>query len=344
MKIALTGDVMLGRLVDQEVVCDTSIAPEAIWGDVLPLFLSADCRLINLECVISTRGQPWNPMLKAFHFRANPRAIEILQAARVDGATLANNHVLDYGPEALLDCLAFLDQANIQHTGAGAQMDEALKPAFIECSQGRIAVVALTDNEPDWEATQSQPGVNYVGYDAQGLLSPYMDRIAEVIQLARQHASFVIISAHIGPNWGEPSPSMRKLAHQLLDLGGDLYWGHSNHTPQGIEIYKEKVILYSTGDFVDDYAVDPDERNDLSFLYSVEENLGRVDRIQLYPVRIENFQVHRATGSDLAFLQHSLPTKCVSFNTDVTFQDGIGTIAISKKERALSMETPPAGV
>ena len=122
---------------------------------------------------------------------------------------------------------------------------------------------------------------------------------------------------------------MRKLAHQLLDLGGDFYWGHSNHTPQGIEIYKGKVILYSTGDFVDDYAVDPDERNDLSFLFQIEENLGRVDRIQLYPVRIENFQVHRATGSDLTFLQHALREKCRAFGTDVSFQDGIGTITVT---------------
>jgi poly-gamma-glutamate synthesis protein (capsule biosynthesis protein) len=268
-------------------------------------------------------------MLKPFHFRAHPRAIEILQAARVDCVTLANNHVLDYGPEALLDCLHFLDQANIQHTGAGAQMDEALAPAFLECSHGQIAVIALTDNEPDWEATQSQPGVNYADYDTQGLLPAYRARIADIIRHARLKASFVIISAHIGPNWGAPSPAMRRLAYELLDLGGDLYWGHSNHTPQGIEIYKRKVILYSTGDFVDDYAVDPDERNDLSFLFSVEQNSGRVDRIQVYPVRIENFQVHRATGPDLTFLQHSFREKCRACNTEVIFQEGIGTIAVT---------------
>jgi poly-gamma-glutamate capsule biosynthesis protein CapA/YwtB (metallophosphatase superfamily) len=329
MKIAITGDVMLGRLVNRHVVSKPSLAPETIWGDTLPLFIAADCRLINLECVISTRGRPWNPMLKPFHFRANPRAIEILQSARVDCATLANNHVLDYGPEALLDCLNFLDQANIPHAGAGAHLEGALAPAFLECSHGRIAVIALTDNEPEWEATPSQPGVNYVGYDTRGLLSPYRDRIADVIRHARQHTSFVIISAHIGANWGAPSPAMRRLAYQLLDLGGDLYWGHSNHTPQGIEIYKGKVILYSTGDFVDDYAIDPDERNDLSFLFSVEENSGRVDRVQLYPVRIKNCQVHRAIGPDITWLQHSLQAKCHAFHTDVIFQDGLGTIALT---------------
>ena len=135
---------MLGRLVNHHVVCNPFLAPETIWGDTLPLFLAADCRLINLECVISTRGQPWNPLSKPFHFRAHPRALEILKAAQVDGATLANNHVLDYGPEALLDCLNLLDQAHIQHAGAGAHADEAMAPAFLESPHGRIAVVALT--------------------------------------------------------------------------------------------------------------------------------------------------------------------------------------------------------
>jgi poly-gamma-glutamate capsule biosynthesis protein CapA/YwtB (metallophosphatase superfamily) len=329
MRIVLTGDVMLGRLVNQHMVSNASMTPETVWGNVLPLLLSADCRFINLECVISTRGQPWRPLVKPFHFRANPRATDILQAARVNCATLANNHVLDYGPEALLDCLEHLDHANIQHAGAGAQLDAALAPAYLDLPHGHIAVLALTDNEPDWAATPSRPGVNYVDYDSRGLLSPYRERMTDIIRLARQQASFVIISAHIGPNWGAPSPAMRSLAHELLDLGGDLYWGHSNHTPQGIELYKEKVILYSTGDFVDDYTIDPDERNDLSFLFNVEENSGRVDRIQLYPVRIENCQIHRAIGPDITWLQHSLQEKCHAFHTDVIFQDGIGTITVT---------------
>ncbi|GJL59970.1 MAG: putative polyglutamine synthesis accessory protein [Nitrospirales bacterium] len=329
MKIALTGDVMLGRLVDKRMVRNLSLAPETIWGDTVPLFRSADCRLINLECVISSRGQPWKPKMKAFHFRANRHAIGILHAARVNCATLANKHVLDFGPEALPDCLNLLDQAGIQHTGAGSHLEEALAPAFLDVPQGRIAVIALTDNEPEWEATESQPGVNYVDWDSEGLRSSYRKRIAGVIDHARRHASFVIISAHIGPTWGAPYRGMRTLAHQLLDLGGDCYWGHSNHTPQGIELYQGKVIVYSSGDFVDDYAVDPDERNDLSFLFNVEGQGGKVERLRLFPVRIENFQVHRATGSDVTWLQHSIQTKCRALHTDVSFQDGIGTLTVT---------------
>src|SRR5438105_554026 len=108
MKLALTGDVMLGRLVDRYVIQDVGAPPARIWGDVLPLLLAVDVRLANLECVISTSGQEWHPQTKAFHFRASPKAIDFLKAARIDCVTLANNHVLDYGEDALEECLALL--------------------------------------------------------------------------------------------------------------------------------------------------------------------------------------------------------------------------------------------
>jgi len=162
MKVALTGDVMLGRLVDQNVIRDKKQSPASLWGDVLPVFLSADLRLINLECVISTKGQKWNPEMKPFHFRAHPRALEFLQAARVDGVTLANNHVLDFGSDALGDCLDLLNHAHIPHAGAG-ELTQAAAAMFLPSPNGPIAVLALTDNEPSWEATDNQLGVNYVG-------------------------------------------------------------------------------------------------------------------------------------------------------------------------------------
>src|SRR5829696_8918223 len=131
MRIALTGDVMLGRMVDHYVIRDRSIPPFYVWGDVLPTMLEADLRLANLECVISTLGERWRPRSKAFHFRAHPRAVEFLRAAGIDCVGLANNHTLDYGPEALEECLALLDGAGILHTGAGRNLREALEPAIL---------------------------------------------------------------------------------------------------------------------------------------------------------------------------------------------------------------------
>jgi poly-gamma-glutamate synthesis protein (capsule biosynthesis protein) len=328
MKVALTGDVMLGRLVDQRVIQNRSVRPEVLWGDVLPVMLAADCRLVNLECVISGQGAEWRPSNKTFHFRASPRAVEFLQAAKVDGVTLANNHVLDYGPDALLDCLSLLDRSGIKRTGAGATLKEALVPALLKLSQGSIAVVALTDNEPEWEATKTTPGVNYVAYGERGLREPYWSRMAEALLTARKQADLVLVSAHVGPNWGAPSRAIQALAHDLIDMGADLYWGHSNHTPQGIELYKGKAILYSTGDFVDDYAVDKDERNDLSFLFMLEVERGRIVRIRLYSTCIEDLGVRSAKEEERKFLTRTMLAKCKAFGTVMRVEGELGAINV----------------
>lgn len=329
MQIALTGDVMLGRLVDQYVIRNQSIGPDKIWSDVLPLMLKADRRLINLECVISSRGREWKPDSKAFHFRAHPRAIDFLRAAKIDCVTLANNHVLDYGTDALLECLALLDRAGIKRTGAGASLLEAVTPIIVDLPQGRLGVVSLTDNEPEWEAGEKKPGTYYVAYDAKGLAEPYRSRLAQVLKQVRRQTDLVMVSAHVGPNWGPPSAAMRALAHQTIDFGADLYWGHSNHTPQGIELYKGKAILYSTGDFIDDYAVDSAERNDLSFLFLLEFERGRIAHIVLHPVRIEDLYVRLAKDEEVTFLQKTMQAKCAAFSTRALFHDGVGMLDVT---------------
>jgi len=328
MKIALTGDVMLGRLVDRYIIQNRSVRPEALWGDVLPVMSSADCRLMNLECVISSQGEEWHPTTKAFHFRAQPRALEFLQAAKIDGVTLANNHVLDFGADALLDCLTLLDRVGIKRTGAGATLEEALAPALFSLPEGRVAVVALTDNEPEWEATGTQSGVNYAEYNERGLMEPYRSRMVQVLSSARRQAELVIVSAHVGPNWGAPSPAIQALAHDLLDMGVDLYWGHSNHTPQGIELYKGKAILYSTGDFIDDYMVDKEERNDLSFLFMLDVEKSRIARITLHPTRIEDLGVRRANEHEWQCLTRTMQAKCKAFGTMISIEGHVATVSM----------------
>jgi poly-gamma-glutamate synthesis protein (capsule biosynthesis protein) len=329
MNIALTGDVMLGRFVDDSVIRDAALPPHAVWGNVLPLLSRADLRLCNLECVISRKGEPWHPESKAFHFRAHPRAIDVLTSARIDGVTLANNHSLDYGADALSECLALLDRADIRPVGAGMNLEAALTPVVFQATSPRVAVIAMTDNEPEWEATPGGTGVNYVDYNSHGMMEPYRSRMKEAISESRRRADFVIVSAHVGPNWGAPSPAWQALAHDLLDLGADLYWGHSNHTPQGIEIDHGKVILYSTGDFIDDYAVDPAERNDLSFLFVLELEQGHARAVRLSPVAIESCRVRLAEGRERPWLDTQMRAKCAAFRTRIEYQDGHGMVRIS---------------
>src|ERR687893_1401826 len=154
--LSLTGDVMLGRGVNEAL---RAAPPEEPWGDVLPLLLSADLRIVNLECAITEHKRPWSRTPKVFHFRADPLAVEVLRAARVDACSLANNHTLDFEEEGLLDTLAHLETAGIRYAGAGRDGEEAARPALLE---GRVALVAFTDNEPPFAARPDKPGTNYL--------------------------------------------------------------------------------------------------------------------------------------------------------------------------------------
>ena len=160
--LALTGDVMLGRLVNERI---KDMQPEEAWGDVLPYLAQADLRIVNLECALTNHLQQWTRTEKMFHFRADPEAVRVLQAAHIDACALANNHTLDYEEQGLLDTLRVLDASGIRHAGAGANDKEAAAPAVIEVegsSSCRVALLSYTDNEPDFAATAKHPGTNYL--------------------------------------------------------------------------------------------------------------------------------------------------------------------------------------
>ena len=173
-----------------------------------------------------------------------------------------------------------------------------------------------------------KPGVNFVAYGAHGLKEPYRSRMAEALASARKQADLVLVSAHVGPNWGAPSRAIQALAHELVDMGADLYWGHSNHTPQGVELYKGRAILYSTGDFVDDYYIDRVERNDLSFLFVLELEQAHVARIRLYPTCIEDLRVRLADEQEQKFLTRTMGAKCRAFGTVIKVDGRVATISV----------------
>jgi poly-gamma-glutamate synthesis protein (capsule biosynthesis protein) len=315
MRIALLGDVMLGRRVSEAIEAH---GPAYVWGDTLPVLESADLRIANLECAISERGRPER---KVYTFRASLAAARALVAAGIDCVSLANNHVLDYGEDALADTLRALDEANVAHTGAGMDLDEAARPAFLERAGLRVAVAALTDNMPSWAARADRPGVHHVplwsmpervhSFRRKPLLGPVFDAAAELraalrsrgirkqLQrtLAATHgADFVVLSCHAGPNYCErPLPSFRRFARAALRGGAHVVHGHSAHLVQGIERIADRPALYDTGNFVDDYKVRP-ERNDRSFLFllDVDAATRRATRITCVPVVIERPRVRLA--------------------------------------------------
>jgi poly-gamma-glutamate capsule biosynthesis protein CapA/YwtB (metallophosphatase superfamily) len=289
MRILLAGDVMLGRRVNEEL---KHVDPAYVWGDTLPLFRTADIRACNLECVLSNRGRPWSATPKVFHFRSDAKNVEVLNRAGIGLVSLANNHVLDYEYDALLDMFAILERSGIRWAGAGRNRSEARRPAVLECEGVRVAMIACTDNEPGWEATAGRPGTFYAPPDPAEARA--QDLLRSVAEASRMY-ELVMVSLHWGPNWGYWPPQEHiAFGRALVDSGAGLVFGHSPHVFRGIEMYRGKPIFYSAGNFVDDYAVDEIERNDESFVFVLDAEGGAVREITLYPTVIRRLQARRA--------------------------------------------------
>ncbi|MGC2459315.1 MAG: CapA family protein [Gallionellaceae bacterium] len=320
LTLAFTGDVMLGRLVNDRL---KHMQPEQVWGDVLPHLAQADLRIVNLECALTPHLRPWTRTRKMFHFRADPEAVRVLQGARIDACALANNHILDYEEQGLRDTLRTLDAAGIRHAGAGTSSGQAAAPAMLEvpgAAPCRVALLSFTDNEPDFAATADHPGTNYLEVSPQ---EATLTRITDGIAQARaQGAALVVFSNHWGANWVErPSPEFRSFARRVIELGADICHGHSAHICQGIEIYRGKPILYDTGNFIDDYAVDPLLRNDRSCLFTLMFEQGKLCRIELLPVSLSVAHVELARGKEFEAISARMETLCAEFGTKLMRRD-----------------------
>ncbi|MFB6280732.1 MAG: CapA family protein [Haloferacaceae archaeon] len=325
VRLGLTGDVMLGRTVDER---QRRRAPADVWGDMLDRLRSLDGLLVNLECALSTRGERWTRTDRPFHFRADPSwAVPALGAAGVDCCALANNHVLDFGEVALRDTLDALDRAGIAHAGAGLDRDGALDPARFRAGGLDVAVVSFTDNTPEYAAGEGTPGTARVEMDPDD--GRTRDRVGEALARARTgDPDLLVASLHWGPNMVvDPPPEFEAFGRWLVDRGVDLVHGHSAHVFQGIEVYDGVPIVYDAGDFVDDYAVDPDLRNDRSFLFAAAADADGVSRLRLVPVVIEGCRVREATGGAARWCRERMRARSERFGTDAAFErEGAGLV------------------
>jgi poly-gamma-glutamate capsule biosynthesis protein CapA/YwtB (metallophosphatase superfamily) len=327
-QLLLLGDCMLGRLVNEMLASEP---PEYPWGDTLPILHSADWRLCNLECVISDRGTPWSVYPKTFHFRSAAKNIAVLAAARMSAVSLANNHVLDYGYDALFEMLEILDRTGILHSGAGANLEQASRLATAQACGRKIGLLAFTDNEPEWEATEDWPGVFYVPADLEDVRTKHL---LQDIREHRKSVDLLIVSAHWGSNWGYTPPQEHVLlAQALIDAGADVVFGHSSHVFRGIAFHKWRPILYGAGNFVDDYAVDKIERNDRSFIYWIETEDRIPRRLQLYPTIIRRCRAERAQGIHELLIADKMKKLCVDLNTSAKWNQTLKCLEVESPAR-----------
>jgi poly-gamma-glutamate capsule biosynthesis protein CapA/YwtB (metallophosphatase superfamily) len=308
--VALAGDTMLGRGVARTLA--TTPPAALIAPEIVSALSQADLVVLNLECCISERGRPWEVPGKPFFFRAPPRAVELLVLLGTDCVTLANNHALDYGVDALADTLDHLHAAGIATVGAGADLDQARRPAILAAGGVRVAVLGVTDHPADFAAGPDRPGVAYAALDRQ-----VPDWLPQAVRDAGASVDAVLVTPHWGPNMTTaPVGHVRRAAAALVDAGATLVAGHSAHVPHGVA----GRILYDLGDFLDDYRVDRRLRNDLGLLFVVTLDARGPVRLEALPLKLEYCHTRLATGEDAAWIRHRFRAACATLGTTVEDQ------------------------
>jgi poly-gamma-glutamate capsule biosynthesis protein CapA/YwtB (metallophosphatase superfamily) len=310
VRLALAGDTMLGRKVAEAL---RGSRPERLVAEeVVAVAREADLFLLNLECCISERGSPWPDPVKPFFFRAPPAATELLVHLGVDCVTLANNHALDFGADALLDTFEHLRGAGIAWVGAGSDVEAARAPVVLTSDGFRLGVVAASDHPDDYAAGPGQPGIAYADL-RRGVPDWLRSAVRDL------GADAVLVTPHWGPNMSPgPVRHVREAAAALVEAGETLVAGHSAHVFQGVRAR----VLYDLGDFLDDYAVDPLLRNDLGLLFLIDLDERGPVRLEAVPLRLDYCYTRLAEGDDVAWIQRRFTEACAELGTPVMEEDG----------------------
>lgn len=297
-----------------------------IWGDALERMKEADARIINLETSITKSN---NYIDKGINYRMHPENIPCLTVAEIDCCVLANNHVLDWGKEGLLETIATLEKVGIQYAGAGPDMEHAKAPSILRFEgKGKVLVFSYGITSSgiafNWKATKNKPGINLLD----DLSIETVKQIAQEITKYKQPNDVVVASIHWGGNWGyDIPPSHIEFAHNLIDHASvDIIHGHSSHHLLGIEVYNHKAIIYGCGDFLNDYeGIRGHEsyKAHLGLLYfiSVDTANGHLVSLQMDPMENKKFQIVRPNKKDRFWLQMILNREGEQFNTKVQWMD-----------------------
>jgi poly-gamma-glutamate synthesis protein (capsule biosynthesis protein) len=371
VRLFLCGDVMTGRGIDQILPnpCDPQIhedyvqsavdyvhlaerahgpirrpvASAYIWGDALEEFerVGPDARIINLETSI-TRSDDYLP--KGINYRMSPENAGCLTAAGIDCCGLANNHVLDWGRAGLIDTLTTLEKLQIKTAGAGRDLAAARTPAILDIAENRRVIVcawaSVTSGTPSvWSAKPDVPGVNVLT----ALSDANAELIADQVAKIRRPGDIVVVSLHWGANWGyDISIDQTRFAHKLIEVAGaSVVYGHSSHHTKAIEVFRNRLILYGCGDFLNDYegiAGYEEFRGDLALMYfaSFDPASGDLLDLELAPMQTWRFQLKQAGHEDIAWLRQTLDRESRKFGASVGVRPN-GRLGLSwRKDRVAS--------
>lgn len=241
LTIYCVGDIVLARNV---AVSQRSLGYFYPMWWIFPTLWRADILTGNLESVISDKG---SPMDKKYVFRAEPSEIGLLETAGFDAVNIANNHSFDYLFPAFLDCINRLDKAGIAALGGGSNLSKARRLHTITKDGYIVGFLGFNDTKTNFLGAKQPATVSLSWGAAQESLAIADIRTADTL------CDILVVQVHWNAEYSCcPTERIRELAHRFVDAGADIVAGHHPHRLQGVELYKNRAIAYSLGNFLMD--------------------------------------------------------------------------------------------
>lgn len=317
LTVVMVGDLYLSSWLEPILLKDPAY-PYADPG-IRDLFDQADLVFGNLEAPFSQRGEVY--VEKKYTFRCHPGVAPALLAGGFDFVSIANNHIMDFGPDALEDTIAVLQEHGIAYAGAGKNLAEARQPALLERKGLRVAVLAYNNTFPlEFNATPDRPGT------ARGV----WEHIREDVRKAAATADLVIVSFHwSGERIKIPRDYQRSFGRLCIDAGAHLVFGHHPHVHQGVEVYKNGLIAYSLGNFI--FAGYSKETRD-SIILKVRLDRQGVREAEIYPINVNNFEVkfqpRLFKDEEAQRLLREIQELSAAFDTGVEIKGDVGVVLL----------------
>jgi poly-gamma-glutamate capsule biosynthesis protein CapA/YwtB (metallophosphatase superfamily) len=282
IELVAVGDVLLARTVEERMEVFGSEYPFEV---VANLLREADLAIGNLEAPFSLGG---DPLGKRFTFRTHPGHVEALAWAGFDVLSLANNHVLDFGEESLVQTMEALRAADLAYVGAGASYEEAHRPLVMEVKGRRIAFLAYAASR--WKGSYELPTEEQVAF-----ADPVT--VGQDVTRTKEQADLVVVILHLGTEYqAYPDDEQVAVSRAALEAGASLVLGHHPHVVQGSEEYAGGFVAYSLGNFVFDIDMENTREGAMLRVLLGEQGVQRVESI---PVRIvDDVQPQFLRGED----------------------------------------------
>lgn len=268
------GDIMLSRAVAKRM---RQYGYEYPFASTTEFLRSADITFGNLETSITP-----GPEVLSFEmsFRADPESAGALRDAGFDVLSLANNHTPNFGETGLQDTLRYLDDVGIVSVGAGTDT-RANQPMLVTAHGIIFAFLAYTDDDmvpASYEATQERVGTAFM----------HVERMQTAVRSAKENADIVIVSMHSGTEYEFfPNDSQVAFARAAIDAGAELVLGHHPHVVQTMELYRDKYIFYSLGNFIFDQMWSQDTRDGIAV--KVVFTKKGLSRVSYHPSEIHDY-------------------------------------------------------